>query len=290
MLRQAFGATARLPLRAARLPGAAMRTVVTALGSRPVHRTVPGHSHIPVRGVRAPGAESFAKALQDTLTGLAGVSRAEVNGVLGHVLVVHDAEVRAPALVAAVEDVERRYGVGRAPFTGAAHPADGQAILREAALAAADLAGCGLAVTGRVLRAVPLPPGVPAALALADAAPPLRGALERRIGRPAAEFFFGAGAAVTHALSQQPTGPLLDFAHRAMLLAELAAADVGIGTAGGPEHPAWDAHVLCGPGLGDACLVLDAMPRARDVSRRSARIAGIGSAAGARARRHVLFT
>ncbi|SEG14112.1 cation-transporting ATPase I [Thermomonospora echinospora] len=223
MLRQAFGVTARLPLRAARLPGAAMRAAATALRSRPVTRTAPGRSHIPVRGVREPGTEAFAQALRDALTGLPGVARAEVNGVLGHVMVVHDDRVRPSALISAVEDVERRFGLDRAPLARTAHPADGQLILREAALAGVDLAGCGLAVAGRLLRAVPLPPGIPAALALAEVTPPLRGPLERRIGRPGTEVLFGVGVAVTNAFAQQPSGPLLDFAHRLLLLAELGA-------------------------------------------------------------------
>ena len=60
----------------------------------------------------------------------------------------------------------------------------------------------------------------------------------------------------------------------------LAAADVGIGVAGGPRPP-WGAHLLCGPDLADACLVLQAIPSARSVSRRAAMFAAYGSGAGA---------
>ncbi|MGW3472994.1 HAD-IC family P-type ATPase, partial [Saccharopolyspora sp. NPDC000995] len=62
--------------------------------------------------------------------------------------------------------------------------------------------------------------------------------------------------------------------------AGLAAADLGIGVAGhGP--PPWGAHLITGPGLGEACALLGLIPTARTVSRRSAQLAVIGSASGA---------
>ncbi|MGI8312844.1 HAD-IC family P-type ATPase [Saccharopolyspora hattusasensis] len=62
--------------------------------------------------------------------------------------------------------------------------------------------------------------------------------------------------------------------------AGLAAADLGIGVAGhGP--PPWGAHLITGPGLGEACALLRLIPTARTVSRRSAQLAVIGSASGA---------
>ncbi|MBB5159577.1 cation-transporting ATPase I [Saccharopolyspora phatthalungensis] len=62
--------------------------------------------------------------------------------------------------------------------------------------------------------------------------------------------------------------------------AGLAAADLGIGVAGhGP--PPWTAHLVTGTGLGEACALLGLIPTARTVSRRSARLAVIGSAGGA---------
>ncbi|MEV0052641.1 HAD-IC family P-type ATPase [Saccharopolyspora shandongensis] len=62
--------------------------------------------------------------------------------------------------------------------------------------------------------------------------------------------------------------------------AGLAAADLGIGVTGhGP--PPWGAHLITGPGLGEACALLRLIPTARTVSRRSAQLAVIGSASGA---------
>ena len=62
----------------------------------------------------------------------------------------------------------------------------------------------------------------------------------------------------------------------------LAAADCGIGISTSAERrPPWGAHLLCGPDLESAWLVLEAATLARRVSRRSSRIALLGSVAGA---------
>ncbi|MEV1288602.1 HAD-IC family P-type ATPase [Micromonospora sp. NPDC049679] len=62
----------------------------------------------------------------------------------------------------------------------------------------------------------------------------------------------------------------------------LAAADCGIGILTASEHrPPWGAHLLCGPGLESAWLILEAATLARQVSGRSVRLSLLGSAAGA---------
>ncbi|HEY0471695.1 MAG TPA: HAD-IC family P-type ATPase, partial [Kribbella sp.] len=59
-----------------------------------------------------------------------------------------------------------------------------------------------------------------------------------------------------------------------------AAADVGIGLVGHSGTPPWSADVLCGPGLAEAWRLLETVAVARRVSRRSAKLAVTGSAAG----------
>lgn len=60
----------------------------------------------------------------------------------------------------------------------------------------------------------------------------------------------------------------------------LAAADVGIGIAHADTPPPWGSSLLCGPGLGEACLLLQSVPFARKASRRSAQMAIAGATAG----------
>jgi cation-transporting ATPase I len=63
--------------------------------------------------------------------------------------------------------------------------------------------------------------------------------------------------------------------------AALAAADVGVGLLGANGRPPWGAHILCGPGLAKVYPLIEALAPAREVSSRSARIAEVGSVAGA---------
>lgn len=63
--------------------------------------------------------------------------------------------------------------------------------------------------------------------------------------------------------------------------AALRAADVGVGVDGHGAHPPWGAALLTPPGLGAAYLIVEAVPVARSVSRRSVALAAAGSATGA---------
>jgi cation-transporting P-type ATPase I len=61
----------------------------------------------------------------------------------------------------------------------------------------------------------------------------------------------------------------------------LAAADLGIGVVPAGGRPPWAAHVLCGPGLTDAWLILQAAGSARTNSDRGAMLALLGALTGA---------
>jgi cation-transporting ATPase I len=61
----------------------------------------------------------------------------------------------------------------------------------------------------------------------------------------------------------------------------LSTADCGIGVLRADRRPPWGAHLLAGPDLESAWLVLESATLARHVSRRSARMAFLGTVAGA---------
>ena len=63
--------------------------------------------------------------------------------------------------------------------------------------------------------------------------------------------------------------------------AALRAADVGVGVDGHGDHPPWGAALLTRPGLADAHLVVESLPVARAVSKRSVALSATGSATGA---------
>ncbi len=205
---------------AAGLPLTALRAVAGTADPRQVHR-VPGRTHIPVRGVHRPANEAMASDLRRELLDFAGVARAEVNGPLGLVMVFHDGEIPVDRLIEIVDGVERRHEVHTEPFAGIAHPPDGQAMVREAALVGGYLVAGGAAVLGGLLRGSRVPPGIATLASMADASPQVRARLERKVGRTRTDWFIGTGVAVTHALAFQPTGPIINSAHRLIRLAEM---------------------------------------------------------------------
>jgi cation-transporting ATPase I len=106
----------------------------------------------------------------------------------------------------------------------------------------------------------------------------------------------GAGAELRHRLQADGTvagGSRLAGSIRAlqrddhvvMLVADrndaaLSAADCGFGLLRERQRPPWGAHLMGGPGLETAWLVLEATSLARKISNRSVRVALLGSAAG----------
>jgi cation-transporting ATPase I len=61
----------------------------------------------------------------------------------------------------------------------------------------------------------------------------------------------------------------------------LAAADCGIGVCQPERPPPWGAHLICGPGLAQACFVLDAISAAKSATARGVLLATYGSVIGA---------
>jgi cation-transporting ATPase I len=217
----------RLLGNAIEMPGTALRTVSIAVSGamerRQVHRA-PGRTRIRVRGVDRPGTEAIATSLADRLMDLAGVTRAEVNGPLGLVMILHDDETPLDALLDVIEAFEERHGLDDQPYSSAGHQPSRQTVVREAALIGVYLTGGGAALAGRFLKAAPLPilpPGVATLIAMADAAPQVRMNFERRIGRPATDLILGTGVVVTHVLAFQPSGPLINSVHRLIRIAEM---------------------------------------------------------------------
>ncbi|ROO82990.1 cation-transporting ATPase I [Actinocorallia herbida] len=226
VLRRALGAAVGLPARVGRIPADAVkgslsvvRLVSAAAADREVHGPADGHRHIAVKGE---GGEKFAADLETALEAVDGVSRAEVNGVLGHVLVVHEGVVDED-LLAIVDEVEREHGLEDEPHLRAVHPGEAGSLVSEAVHAGANLVGWGVAAVAATLRVAFLPSAVSAVLGLTDVNPPLRTALERTVGKRAADSCFSVGLLASQVLAAQPVGLLLSFSRRASHVAELRA-------------------------------------------------------------------
>lgn len=185
-------------------------------------------AHIEVRGADDAGAvEELEKHLQVEVGGIDGVDWVALNAVTGRAVIAvrTDAGVATEVLLAAVEAAERAAGVGerRFPRTRPDHPADHEPLVREAAALAADVAGLGFTVVGRVARFARLPTEVAAIVPVVQSQPRLRAVLEAPLGPAAADVGLAAANAMASALAQGPTGLVLDAAQRGLGVAEALA-------------------------------------------------------------------
>ena len=107
----------------------------------------------------------------------------------------------------------------------------------------------------------------------------VRSGLGERLGADAVIAGGARLAASVRSLQRQGHGVLLVSGGAAHVA--LRAADVGVGVDGHGAHPPWGAALLTRPGLADAYLVVESLPVARAVSKRSVTLSAAGSATGA---------
>ena len=185
-----------------------------------------GRVHVPVRGSLTPGADPYCNRLEELLRRHDAVSRAEVNGVLGHVMVEFDPDALAEAeVVDLVRAAERDSGIDRVPPAPAptGHPGEAGPILRETALLGLHLTGLAVTTVGRLLpasAAISLPASL---LALVDAAPRIRALAVAALGEPIADALLSAAAGVTNTMSRRPLGLIVDGCQRYTLHQESVA-------------------------------------------------------------------
>jgi cation-transporting ATPase I len=185
-----------------------------------------GRADIEVRGLHRPGTESVADELEAVLRSLAGVHWAEVNAVLGRVIVAFDGDETDPAaILSAVEGVEeaRELHTERFPADRPAHPADVEALHHQLIALGADAVGTALGTAGRLLGAGPLPGYVAGLLSLADASPGVHRLLDDRLGPAVADLGLALSSATAQALGQSPLATVVDAVHRTSLVTEVLA-------------------------------------------------------------------
>ncbi len=185
-----------------------------------------GRAHIEVKGAHLPGNEAFATRLEGELARLDGVDWAQVNAVLGRVIVAFDDDqLDVDDLTDVIEGAEEAHGLAaeRFPHDRPEHPADIEPLQRQLYAIGADLGGLGLGYVGRIIRANPLVGEVASLVSLVDSTPILRRSLEGRIGHAATDLGLAVGNAVAQGLAQGPVGLMVDIAHRGLLLDEMRA-------------------------------------------------------------------
>lgn len=171
-----------------------------------------------------PGTEALARRVEAALAALEGVHWAEVNAVLGRVVVAFDDEaLGVDDLVGVIEGVERAHEVHGEHFEGPDNPGDIETLHHSLLALGATVAGFVPAVLGAPLRATRLPGGVAAIVSVLESQPRLRRSLEGRVGRPRADVGLALTLAAAQGLAVGPVGLLVDCAHHAGKVLELSA-------------------------------------------------------------------
>ncbi|MGW1678388.1 HAD-IC family P-type ATPase [Saccharopolyspora sp. NPDC002376] len=166
-------------------------------------------SHLEIRGMHEPGSEATARAVEARVGAVEGVRSAEVNGVLGRVVVEHDPDVvDIAALSHLISEIEREHGLDDAAMSprSTAHPANTEPVLRDAAALVISLAGLGYSTAAALLPVRTVPPLFPTVVSLVDSVPWMRSGLERKLGRAKADNLLALGGSVSHGLSRSPLG------------------------------------------------------------------------------------
>ncbi len=182
-----------------------------------------GHAHIEMRGADRPEHAALAADAKAAIERLDGVEWAEVDAIVGRLIVVFDPEaIDADDLIESLETVEELHDVAdeRFPHDRPDHPADRLPIQLNVFGIVADVAGLGYAGAAQALHFMRLPSEIPGLVSIADNSPRVRRFLEGRLGPPAAEVVMTTTNAAAQALGQGPLGLIVDIGHRSIKLGE----------------------------------------------------------------------
>jgi cation-transporting ATPase I len=184
-----------------------------------------GGVQVELRHLGRPGTTQAARDVENLLSGVPGVARAEVNGTLGcvyvgceptgtlleHVgrLVDEAEEAAAGTLRDGGEDSGTPGAEGERAPQVIGFPGAPELRLGSAVQFAGSLAAIGVATVGRAARFRGVPPVVPALIQLAEATPRLWDAAARRFGIRTAETGWATANVIAATLTFQPLSPVV---------------------------------------------------------------------------------
>lgn len=190
------------------------------------HRRVAVHdgvAQIEVRAGRRPESAAMTEHLASALQSTKGVRWAEVNGVLGRVVVSFvDGEMDPGDLVDLVSEIEEAHDVHEERFglDREEHPADRIGTRRALIALVADAAGIGMSAAGAMLRLSPLPVELASVVSLLDGIPRVRHLLEERLGPTVTDVGLSVTNAVAQGLGAGPFGLVVDMMQRSLAYTE----------------------------------------------------------------------
>ena len=106
-----------------------------------------GRAYIEIEGADEPGSEAYARHLEAALRQLDGVRLAEINAVLGRMVVAYDdTGISVESIVDAIEIVEQAHGKRTLgfPHDRPEHPGDVEPLRRQLIAIGADVLGAGV--------------------------------------------------------------------------------------------------------------------------------------------------
>ncbi|SON59124.1 putative cation-transporting ATPase I [Mycobacterium simulans] len=210
-LGQTAGSVAKAGIEIAAIP---LREGAKALSGELSRETLSRHcwrgesrAWIEVRGLDETGDGEFGRLVLDAVRAHPGVTSVSLNYPLSRVVVgTNGKDTSLDDLCRIIDDVETRCRPIQDP-PGAPPPSlpgDGLVLATRAVTLAANAAGLGLALTGRLLRWPRLPIGVLAGVVAVDYQPLLRRLLEGGIGRPATDTLMTLATAAAETVTQSP--------------------------------------------------------------------------------------
>lgn len=204
---------------------------------RPVARAVSSRSrrswtnteraHLELRALDPGELADFTARLEPALASLDAVQWVDVIGDLNRIVVSFDSgALSLSEIVATVEAVERACGFAGRPFPGeAAHPADVEPMLREAAKLGGDVVSLAVALPLRVLA--PLTGGVRtvagSAMAVISGVPKVRSVIETRLPGPVTDVTLAVVNTLVQGVGSGPLVPVTELTHHLSMLLELRA-------------------------------------------------------------------
>lgn len=165
----------------------------------------------------------MAEHLREALHAVKGVHWAEVNGILGRVVVAfEDGEVDPEDLVEIVAQCEEAHELHEERFAHDRedHPADRLGSRRALTALLADVGGLGVSAAGIALRFSPVPVELASVFSLVDGLPRARHLIEERLGPTVTDVGLSVANAVAQGLGAGPFGLAVDLLHRAQLFTE----------------------------------------------------------------------
>ncbi len=183
-----------------------------------------GRAQVEVRGIHRPDSDHLSNQLQKALESVEGIQWAQVNSVIGRVVISFEED--GPGLdqvLQVIEGVEELHEVHDELFPHGRPelPSDSEPLVRNVISLGGDILGLGVAFSGLLLRIPPIPGELGSLVSFIDNERRIRRSLEKRLGVGATDLTISLTSAAVHAITEGPLNLMVDAVNRASLVGEI---------------------------------------------------------------------